>query len=367
MIPFLDLRKTNLQYSKEIKEAIDRVVESGIYIQGDENRLFEEEYSNFIGTRFAIGCGNGLNALSLIFKTYKELGILREGDHVIVPANTYIATILSISGNGLIPILVEPDKDTYQIDSQKIEEAISPQTKAILIVHLYGQCAYTDKIGDICKKYNFILIEDNAQAHGCIIKGRRTGSLGHAAAHSFYPTKNLGAIGDGGAVTTDDPLIATTIRSIANYGSVSKNMFRYKGTNSRLDEIQAAVLRVKLKHLEEDNERRKHIAKEYIKGIDNINIKLPVISDFDAHVFHQFPILCEKRELLMRHLENKGIYTAIHYPLPPHLQECYREWNHRHYPVTEYIHANELSLPISPVLTQSEVTEIITAINNWEE
>lgn len=367
MIPFLDLQKINLQYAEEIKDAIDRVVRSGVYIRGNENRFFEEEYSNYIGSRYAIGCGNGLNALSLIFKAYKETGVLDSGDQVIVPANTYIASILSISENGLTPVPVEPDKETFLIDQQKIETSITPQTKAVLIVHLYGQCAYTDKIGDICRKHNLLLIEDNAQAHGCVFKGKKTGSLGHAAAHSFYPSKNLGAMGDGGAVTTDDPIIADTIRTLANYGSEIKNIFQFKGTNSRLDEIQAAVLRVKLKHLEEDNHQRKNIAKRYLKEIKNRNIKLPVVCDFDAHVFHLFPVLCEKRELLMRHLKDKGISTAIHYPIPPHLQESYREWNHLKFPITEYIHSAELSLPISPVLTQSEVAEIISAINNWDE
>lgn len=367
MIPFLDLQKINLQHAEEIRDAIDRVVKSGVYIRGNENRFFEEEYSNYIGSRYAIGCGNGLNALSLIFKAYKETGILSSGDQVIVPANTYIASILAISENGLVPVPVEPDKETYLIDEQNIETSITPHTKAVLIVHLYGQCAYTDKIGDICSKHNLLLIEDNAQAHGCIYKGKKTGSLGHAAAHSFYPSKNLGALGDGGAVTTDDPTIADTIRSLANYGSEIKNIFQFKGTNSRLDEIQAAILRVKLTHLEEDNYKRKNIAKRYLDEIKNRNIILPVVSDFDAHVFHLFPILCEKRELLIRYLKDKGISTAVHYPTPPHLQECYREWNHLQFPITEYIHSAELSLPISPVLTQSEVTEIISSINNWNE
>lgn len=257
MIPFLDLKTINNRHSDEIMEAVNRVAESGWYILGEECRQFESEYARFIGTHHAIGCGNGLDALTLILRAYRELGIINPGDEVIVPANTYIATILAISENGLKPVLVEPDPRTLQIDPDKIEEAITSRCRAIMIVHLYGRCAYTDKIGDICKRHDLLLIEDNAQAHGCLFNKRRTGSLGNAAAHSFYPGKNLGAIGDGGAVTTDDTALAETVRALANYGSDKKYIFPMKGINSRLDEIQAAVLRVKLKYLDADNFHRK--------------------------------------------------------------------------------------------------------------
>lgn len=365
MIPFLDLKKINDRYHDEIVAAINRVIESGWYISGTENKKFEEEYSQYIGTRYTIGCGNGLDALTLIFMAYKELGILKDGDEVIVPANTYIASILSVSENGLTPLPVEPDKDTFQIDADRIEISITPKTKAILIVHLYGQCAYSEKIKDLCSRYNLLLIEDNAQAHGCIFDGKKTGSLGDAAAHSFYPGKNLGALGDGGAVTTDDLQLAQTARALANYGSESKYKFKYKGKNSRLDEIQAAILRVKLRHLDEDNSKRREIAGRYLKGIKNNAIKLPSVSNFERNVFHQFPILSEKRDQLMKFLESRGISTLIHYPIPPHLQSCYKEWNNRNYPVTEHIHKHELSLPISPVMTDEEICHIIKTINDW--
>lgn len=365
MIKFLDLEKVTNLHKYEIQNEINEVVDSGWYLQGKRNESFEKNFANYIGTDYCIGCANGLDALIWIFRAYIELGIMKPGDEVIVPANTYIASILSLTENGLVPVLVEPSLETYQIDPQKIEKAISPLTKAILIVHLYGQCAYNEKIGELCKKYNLMLIEDNAQAHGCLYKDRKTGSLGHAAGHSFYPGKNLGALGDAGAVTTNDPELARAIRSLANYGSSKKYVFKYQGRNSRLDEIQAAVLDVKLKYLDEDNHRRKEIAKRYIKEINNPLIILPKVKDFDSHVFHIFPILSEKRDELQNYLTENGVQTLIHYPIPPHQQECYKEWNSLSFPITEQIHAQELSLPISPVHTDEEITKVITLLNSW--
>lgn len=365
MIKFLDLQKITQKYAEEIHEVVNRVVDSGWYLQGKENEKFEADYSAYIGTKYTIGCANGLDALIWIFRAYVEMGIMRPGDEVIVPANTYIASILAISENGLKPVLVEPSIETYQIDDSKIEEAITERTKAILIVHLYGQCAYTDKIGELCKKYNLKLVEDNAQAHGCKFKGRRTGSLGDAAGHSFYPGKNLGAFGDAGAVTTDDEELAKIVRAVANYGSQRKYVFKYIGRNSRLDEIQAAVLDVKLKHLEEDLAIRKQVAKHYIDHITNPEIITPSVKDWDAHVFHIFTIRCKRRDELQKYLTDNGVQTIIHYPIPPHKQECYKEWNHLSFPITEQIHNEELSLPMSPVITEEEVNVIVSLLNNW--
>ncbi len=366
MIKFLDLEKVTASHGEEINEAVTRVVNSGWYLQGKENEKFEKDFADYIGTEHCVGCANGLDALIWIFRAYVEMGVMKPGDEVIVPANTYIASILAISENGLVPVLVEPDINTYQIDPEKIEATITPRTKAILIVHLYGQCAYTEKIGELCKKYNLKLIEDNAQAHGCRFDGKRTGSLGDAAGHSFYPGKNLGALGDAGAVTTNDSELAKVIRAVANYGSAKKYVFKYTGRNSRLDEIQAAVLDVKLMHLDDDNERRKQIAEMYINRITNPAVITPKVADRDAHVFHIFPIRTEKRDELQKYLTEHGVQTNIHYPIAPHKQECYRDWNSWSFPITEKIHAEELSLPISPVLTDEEVNEVIRLINEWE-
>lgn len=366
MIKFLDLEKVTASHGEEINETVTRVTNSGWYLQGKENEKFEKDYADYIGTKYAIGCANGLDALIWIFRAYIEMGVMKPGDEVIVPANTYIASILAISENGLVPVLVEPDINTYQINPDRIEEVITSKTKAILIVHLYGQCAYTAKIGELCKKYNLKLVEDNAQAHGCKFKGQRTGSLGDATGHSFYPGKNLGALGDAGAVTTDDEELAKVVRAVANYGSTRKYVFKYIGRNSRLDEIQAAVLDVKLKYLDSDNARRKEVAKMYIDGIKNSAIILPKVTDYDAHAFHIFPILTEKRDELQQYLADNGVQTIIHYPIPPHKQECYKEWNDKSFPITERIAAQELSLPVSPVITKEEVTEIIRIINAWQ-
>lgn len=366
MIKFLDLQKVTQKYSEEIHEAINRVVDSGWYLQGKENEKFEADYSAYIGTKYTVGCGNGLDALIWIFRAYVEMGVMKPGDEVIVPANTYIASILAISENGLKPVLVEPSIETYQIDDSKIEEAITERTKGILIVHLYGQCAYTDKIGELCKKYNLKLIEDNAQAHGCKFKGRRTGSLGDAAGHSFYPGKNIGALGDAGAVTTNDEELEKIVRAVANYGSTRKYVFKYIGRNSRLDEIQAAVLDVKLKYLDNDIAIRKQVAKYYIDHIINPEIITPIVKDWDAHVFHIFTIRCKRRDELQKYLTENGVQTIIHYPIPPHKQECYKEWNNLSFPITEQIHNEELSLPMSPVMTEEEVKTVVDILNNWK-
>lgn len=365
-VPFLSLKDITDKYKDEIHEAALRTIDSGWYLQGKENETFEADYSKYIGTKYTIGCANGLDALIWIFRAYIELGVMKEGDEVIVPANTYIATILAITENNLVPVLVEPNPDTLQIDDSKIEEKITDKTKAIAIVHLYGQCAYTDKIGELCKKYNLKLIEDNAQAHGCVYKGTKTGAIGDAAGHSFYPGKNLGALGDAGAVTTNNPGLAQAVRSLANYGSQKKYVFQYCGRNSRLDEIQAAILDVKLKHLDEDVKLRKEVAKKYLSGITNPKIKLPKIFDWDQHVFHIFTILTEDREGLQKYLTEKEIGTNIHYPIPPHKQECYKEWNNMSFPETEKIHQQELSLPMSPCLTDEQIQYVIDALNKWK-
>lgn len=364
-VPFLSLKDITNKYHQEIQDAVTRVVDSGWYLQGKENAAFESDYAQYIGTKHCIGVANGLDALILILRAYMEMGVMKPGDEVIVPANTYIASILAITDNGLVPVLVEPDIHTYQIDDSKIEAAITDRTKAIMIVHLYGKCAYTDKIGQLCKKYNLKLIEDNAQAHGCCYNGTRTGALGDAAGHSFYPGKNLGALGDGGAVTTSDEALAREVRILANYGSSIKYVFKYQGQNSRLDEIHAAVLAVKLKHLDADNARRVEIAQRYLAEITNPKIVLPAACENNNNVYHVFPVRAENRDGLQSYLAEKGIQTLIHYPIAPHKQEAYREWNDRSYPITEEIHQTELSLPMSPTLTDEQVSYVIEAINQW--
>lgn len=365
MINYLSLQKITALHESEITTAVNQVLRSGWYLQGEHIALFEKNYAQYIGTKYCVTCGNGLDALCLIFRAYIELGLLKEGDEVIVPANTYIATILSITENHLTPILVEPDINTLEIDEKQIEQAITSRTRAIMLVHLYGRCAYMPFIGDICKHYNLLLLEDNAQAHGCHFGNKRTGSLGNAAAHSFYPGKNLGALGDAGAVTTDNEQLVQTIRSLANYGSTCKYEFSFKGKNSRMDEIQAAVLNVKLPYLDKENQRRKQIAKAYLKGINNPHITLIKDNDRD-NVYHIFPILCPSRNRLQQYLKDNGIETMIHYPIPPHQQEAYKEWNEQHYPITEFIHQQELSLPCNPTMTDEEVYQIIDSINMYQ-
>lgn len=366
MIKFLDLKAVTAMHADEISAAVQRVVNSGWYLQGNENKAFAEEYARYIGTRHCVGCGNGLDALTLILRAYKEMGRLHDGDEVIVPANTYIATILAITENNLTPVLVEPRIDTFQIDDNLIERAITSRTRAIMIVHLYGLCAYTERINEICHNHNLLLIEDNAQAHGCRYNDRLTGSLGNAAAHSFYPGKNLGALGDGGAVTTDDEELANMIGALGNYGSERKYVFQYKGRNSRLDEIQAAVLRVKLKYLDADNALRRSIAMQYIEHIDNPLLTLPSTDYCHSSVHHIFPVLCSERERLQQHLLNQGIQTMIHYPIPPHRQKCYADIATLSLPITERIHREELSLPLNPTLQQEEIELIIETANSFK-
>ncbi len=366
MIPFLSLKDVTALHSDEINEAVSRVVNGGWYLQGKENEKFEADYANFIGTKYCIGCANGLDALIWIFRAYIELGVMAPGDEVIVPANTYIATILAITENGLKPVLVEPKLNSLEIDDERIEAAITPKTKAIAIVHLYGRNAYTEKIGALCKKYQLKLIEDNAQAHGCKTPdGRTTGSIGDAAGHSFYPGKNLGALGDGGAVTTKDEELAKAVRALANYGSQKKYVFKYTGRNSRLDEIQAAVLDVKLKYLVEDNAHRKLVAKYYYDNIKNPLISLPDRLPDAQNAYHLFPILVAdgKRDALHDYLEQNSVGTVIHYPIPPHKQECYKQWNDLCLPITEQIATEELSLPIGPSITIEEINKVIEYIN----
>lgn len=370
-IPFLSLKDVTALHGAEINEAVSRVVNGGWYLQGQENEQLEKNYSAFIGTKYTIGCANGLDALIWIFRAYIEMGVMRPGDEVIVPANTYIATILAITENGLKPVLVEPKLNTLEIDDNLIEAAITPKTKAIAIVHLYGRCAYTDKIGELCKKYNLKLIEDNAQAHGCRFRLQRTGSIGDAAGHSFYPGKNLGALGDGGAVTTNDPELAAAVRALANYGSQKKYVFKYTGRNSRLDEIQAAVLDVKLKYIDEDNAHRQQVAAYYYEHINNPLITLPERLQDVNNVYHLFPILVGggKRDALHDYLEENGVGTVCHYPIAPHKQECYAKeaWNmpQLKLPITERIADEELSIPIGPTITLEEVKTIVDLINRF--
>lgn len=372
-IPFLSLKDVTALHADEINEAVSRVVSSGWYLQGGENEKFENDYAAYIGSGYAIGCANGLDALIWIFRAYIELGVMAPGDEVIVPANTYIATILAITENGLRPVPVEPRLNTLEIDDELIESRITSRTKAICIVHLYGRNACTPRILALCDKYGLKLVEDNAQAHGCIYgpTGQRTGSIGDAAGHSFYPGKNLGALGDGGAVTTSDPELAATVRTLANYGSQKKYVFKYCGRNSRLDEIQAAVLDVKLKYLDADNARRKEIAAYYYEHISNPLVTLPERLPDEENVYHLFPILVGdgRRDALQAHLAQNGIGTVIHYPIAPHKQECYAKenWNVPvlSLPISERIAEEELSLPIGPSITLEEAKEVVRAVNEY--
>lgn len=373
MIPFLSLKDVTALHGPEINEAVSRVVNGGWYLQGDENARFEADYARYIGTSHCIGCANGLDALIWIFRAYIEMGVMKPGDEVIVPANTYIATILAITENSLVPVLVEPRLSTLEIDDSLIEGRITDRTRAICIVHLYGRNACTPQILELCRKYNLKLVEDNAQAHGCIYSptGQRTGSIGDAAGHSFYPGKNLGALGDGGAVTTNDPELAAVARALANYGSQKKYVFKYCGRNSRLDEIQAAVLDVKLKYLDEDNARRKEVAGYYYSHITTPLIYLPDRLADDENVYHLFPILVGegKRDDLRNYLAEHGVGTVIHYPIPPHKQECYAKalWNNPQLslPFTERIADEELSLPIGPVISMEDVKEVVSIVNSF--
>jgi dTDP-4-amino-4,6-dideoxygalactose transaminase len=367
MIKFLDLKKITDSFQPELDKAIKRVVDSGWFLLGEEVKAFEQEYAAYTGTKHCIGVANGLDALRLILRAYIEMGVMQEGDEIIVPANTYIASILAITDNRLIPVLVEPDLLTYNIDPFKIEEKITSKTKGIMLVHLYGQNAMHPEIGSLVKKYNIKLIEDNAQAQGCYYNEKRTGNLGDAAGHSFYPGKNLGALGDAGAVTTNNDQLAKVIRTLANYGSVEKYKNEYQGLNSRLDEIHAAVLRVKLARLDADNQKRRDIALHYLQNIVHPNITLPDNPTVEgSHVWHLFVIRTEKRDEVQKHLADNGIQTLIHYPIPPHQQQAYKAWNNQSYPITEQIHDEVISLPISPVMKAFEQKKIVLALNNWK-
>lgn len=367
MIRFLDIRRNSAQYASELEESIKRVAQSGWYLRGAETKSFEENYSKYIGTNNTIGCASGLDALWLIFRAYIEMGLFSQGDEIIVPANTFIATIMAITENGLKPILVEPDIDTLQIDIERIETLITARTKAICIVHLYGRCSYDESLENLCKIYSLKLIEDNAQAHGCRYGARRTGSLGDAAAHSFYPGKVLGAMGDAGAVTTHSAGLAETVRSLSNYGMNRRYYNRYVGRNSRMDEIQAAVLNVKLKYIEQEIAGRKRVADIYRQAIQNCEVLIPSGLYTADNVFHLFPILSKSRNELQTYMWEQGIETQIHYPIPPHRQECYSERFNTPLPITEQIAESELSLPIYSTLYDEEVSRIIECINSYKK
>jgi dTDP-4-amino-4,6-dideoxygalactose transaminase len=366
MIPFLNLKKINGMYRKEIIEALTQTVDSGWYILGNKVLEFENFFSKYIGANYCIGVANGLDALTLIIRAYLEMGEFSEGDEVIVPANTYIASILAISENKLKPILVEPDINTFNIDESKIEEKISSKTRAILIVHLYGQIVFSENIQAIANKYKLKIIEDCAQSQGAVFNdSRKAGNLGDAGGFSFYPSKNLGALGDAGAVTTNDEQLAKTIRALRNYGSYRKYENLYKGINSRLDEIQASVLLVKLKYLDRDNEKRRNIASYYKKNINNHKIILPELNRRESHVWHLFVVRTDDRDRFQNYLKERGIETVIHYPIPPHKQKAYTEWNTRHYPITEEIHRTILSLPLDITMTEKEIDCVVNACNNY--
>ena len=363
MVKFLDLYKINEQYRTEIEERIKQVLDSGWYIMGKQDEIFENNFADYCGTKHCIGCANGLDALNLIIRGYG----FGHGDEIIAPANTYIASILAISQNDCTPVLVEPSINTYNIDPDLIEEKITDKTKAIMVVHLYGQAVQMKKIWEIAQKYNLKIIEDSAQGHGAIYEGRRTGNLGDASGFSFYPGKNLGCLGDGGCITTNDDDLAQKLRALKNYGSHKKYCNLYKGINSRLDEIQAGILDTKLKYLDKDNEKRRIVAKYYLDNIKNELIILPQIYNEKAHVWHVFAVRTKNRDKFQEYLKENDIQTIIHYPTPPHKQEAYRELNNLSYPITEEIHKTIISLPISPVMSKEEMQKVVNVVNNYKE
>lgn len=366
MIKFLDLQKVNLKYQQEIEDTLLQTFRSGWYLLGEKTKGFETNLAQYIGTKHAIGVANGLDALRLILRAYIELGIMKAGDEILVPSNTYIASILAVSDNGLVPVLVEPEINTYNIDIAKIEEKITPKTKGILIVHLQGRIVFSDKLKEIAQKHHLKIIEDNAQAIGAEWNNIKSGNLGDAAGFSFYPGKNLGALGDAGAVTTNDDELAKAIRALANYGSNQKYVNIYQGLNSRLDELQSAVLDIKLKYIDDENNARRIIAKKFINEITHPDIILPEYpEDENEHVWHVFVIRTNRRDELQTYLTEHGIQTIIHYPIPPHKQEAYKEWNDLSFPISEKIHAEVLSLPISSVLDEEEVQTIIKTVNEF--
>jgi len=362
-IPFLDLKAINAAYRDELIQAATRVIDSGWYIQGQEVAAFEKEFAAYCGTRYCIGVGNGLDALVLTLRAWKELGRLKEGDEVIVPANTYIATILAITENRLTPVLVEPDIDTYNLSPELVEKAITPRTKAILPVHLYGRLAEMPQIMDIADRHGLLVLEDAAQAHGASLQGRKAGNWGNAAGFSFYPGKNLGAMGDAGAVTTNDEELAQTIRALGNYGSQKKYENLYQGLNSRLDEMQAALLRIKLHHLNQETAARRKVAKKYLENIKNSLITLPKWGKEEQHVFHLFVVRCSRRDELQAYLLKYGVHTLIHYPIPPHKQQAYADWNLKVFERSEMIHHMSLSLPISSGMGKAEIEKIADLLN----
>lgn len=363
MISFLDLQKINATCREELIEACTRVIDSGWYIAGQELSRFETEFATYCGSGHCIGVANGLDALTLTLRAWKELGKLKEGDEIIVPANTYIASILAITENRLTPVLVEPDAGSYNLCPQRTRAAITAKTRAILAVHLYGQLADMPALQGIAEEHGLLLLEDSAQAHGASLSGRRAGNWGHASGFSFYPGKNLGALGDAGAITTSDDELAQTLRALRNYGSHEKYKNLYQGVNSRLDEIQAALLRVKLKHLDAQTEHRRLIARLYRQGIDNQAIRLPDCAVEEQHVWHLFVVRCGEREALQRHLADQGIQTLIHYPIPPHHQQAYRDWGPLELPLTEAMHREVLSLPMGPTLSLEEAEQVIRSVN----
>ncbi|NRN30285.1 DegT/DnrJ/EryC1/StrS family aminotransferase [Photorhabdus heterorhabditis] len=370
MINFLDLKSINRKYENELKEASSRVIDSGWYIMGKELECFEKEFAEYCGTKHSIGVANGLDALILVLRAWKELGKIKDGDEVIVPANTYIASVLAITANNLKPVLIEPDQNTYNLSPNNIISAITEKTKVILPVHLYGQISPMPAIMKIADEYNLLVLEDSAQSHGAEIADKKAGSWGNASGFSFYPGKNLGALGDAGAITTNDEELTTTIKALRNYGSHEKYKNIYQGINSRLDELQAAFLSVKLKYLNIETEYRRSIAKHYLENINNPYIKLPITIEQNAlhpenHVWHLFVINCPHRDKLQQHLFENGIQTLIHYPIPPHKQTAYSEWNTLNLPITEKIHQQVLSLPIGPTITKEDAEKVITACNNF--
>jgi len=366
MIPFLDLKEINAQYQQELKEACSRVIDSGWYLNGNELKNFENEFSSYCGTNYSVGVANGLDALTLTLRAWKELGKIKDGDEVIVQANTYIASILAITENNLIPVLVEPDERSFNLDVNNIEKAITDNTKVILPVHLYGQISPMVEIMAIAKKHDLLVLEDCAQAHGAEIAGKKTGSWGDAAAFSFYPGKNLGALGDAGAVTTNDEELATTIKALGNYGSSVRYKHEFKGINSRMDEIQAAMLRVKLQYLNNEIKQRQTVAKAYLEGITNPLIELPIVGDVSTHVWHLFVVKTNHREKLINYLTKNGVQTLIHYPTAPHKQGAYKEWESKSYPISEKLHEKVLSLPISPVLHKEDLIKIVNICNDFK-
>lgn len=367
MINFLELKAINSSIRDDLIDACVRVIDSGWYIGGNELSAFENEFASYCGTRHCVGVANGLDALILTIRAWKEMGQLKEGDEVVVPSNTYIASILAITENKLVPVLVEPDESTFNLSPAKLEAAITSKTRVILPVHLYGRLAEMPAIMNVAERYNLLVLEDSAQAHGACVNARKAGSWGHASGFSFYPGKNLGALGDAGAVTTDNDELAETLRALRNYGSHEKYKNLYQGVNSRLDEIQAAMLRVKLKYLGEQTTHRCIIANAYLEGINNPAIKLPKPGLKEQHVWHLFVVRCQHRDALQQHLANAGIQTLIHYPIPPHKQQAYRNWNDQSYPLTEAMHEQVLSLPIGPELQLAEAQCVIEACNAFHD